>query len=124
MLLSHCHAAVPLMVVIQCQSAFPVFLPAGLMLLTTVMLLYQCHAALPLMLLIQCHCALPFPPPSSLMPFCPRHAVATVMLYFHCHATVYREIYALLNFYEFREFWQIVKFSFAKFHNVGVARRA
>ena len=38
--------------------------------------------------------------------------------------TVYREIYALLNFCEFREFWQIVKFSFAKFHNVGVACRA
>ena len=38
--------------------------------------------------------------------------------------TVYREIYTLLNFSEFREFWQIVKFSFAKFHNVGVARRA
>ena len=35
--------------------------------------------------------------------------------------TVYREIHALINFCEFREFWQIAKFSFAKFHNVGVA---
>ena len=38
--------------------------------------------------------------------------------------TVYREIFELLNFFEFREFWQNVKFSFAKFYNVRVARRA
>ena len=45
-------------------------------------------------------------------------------IYISRHSTVYREIYALQNFCEFREFWQIVKFSFTKFHNVGVARHA
>ena len=34
------------------------------------------------------------------------------------------KFYVLQNFCEFREFWQIAKFSFAKFHNVGVACRA
>ena len=96
-------------------------LPSSLLPSLHTLLPSSLHTFLPSSLLPFLHTHLP----SSLLPFLNTHFPSTLLVFFHTFlTTVYREISVFLNFCEFRELWQIVKFSFAKFYNVGVSCRA